>query len=276
MTRERPDPALPDPAALRSERMVRFFSGVMRRAMRRSFHGVRIAAPGIPEVPADKPVLVYCNHPSWWDAAFLIVLAGQCFPDRRGFGPMDARALQQYGFMKRIGLFPVVPDTPAGAIAFMKTATRLLEDPASMLWVTAQGRFTDVRVRPAGLRGGLAHLILRHPRLTILPLALEYAYWDEKLPEALCRFGTAIDGAAFSDLPVTEWQALLELRLTDTMDALAADAMARDPAAFQPLLEGRTGIGGIYDLWRRARHWTRGKRFDPSHSAATRRGGDLP
>lgn len=264
-------PTLPDPLALRSPRMVRFFSGVMERAMRRSFHGVRVALPGLPELPADRPVLVYCNHPGWWDPALLIVLASRGFPGRRSFGPMDARAMAQYGFMKRIGLFPVVPDSAAGAIAFTRTSVRLLQDPTTMLWVTAQGHFADVRDQPVRLRGGLAHLILRRPGVTVLPLAIEYAFWEEKQPEALCRFGAPIDSGAHPDLTQAEWQALLESRLTETMDQLADAARARDAAAFLPLLAGRTGIGGVYDLWRRARALMRGEAFDPSHGAVTRR-----
>ena len=37
------------------------------------------------------------------------------------------------------------------------------------------------------------------------------------------------------------------------MDALAADTMARDPHRFELVLRGRSGVGGIYDLFRRAR-----------------------
>ncbi len=36
------------------------------------------------------------------------------------------------------------------------------------------------------------------------------------------------------------------------------------------LLAGRSGVGGVYDQWRRLKSWARGRRFDPSHDAATR------
>ena len=45
--------------------------------------------------------------------------------------------------------------------------------------------------RPVRLRPGLAHLARRVPGATIVPLALEYPFWDERTPEALCRFGSA-------------------------------------------------------------------------------------
>jgi hypothetical protein len=96
-----------------------------------------------------------------------------------------------------------------------------------------------------------------------IPLALEYPFWTERLPEALCRFGEPLHGGDGGS--VAGWRARLEEGLTRTMDALAADTMARDPHRFELVLRGRSGVGGIYDLFRRARAAARGERFEPEH-----------
>lgn len=259
-------PDLPDPEALRSPLLVRFFAGIMARHMASSFHAVRVMLPGVPELPADRPVIVYCNHPSWWDPAFLILLATRGFPRRRSFGPMDAAALVRYRFMTRIGLFPVDPGTAAGALAFMKVGQRILAKPDGMLWVTAEGRFTDPRRRPVLLRGGIAHLAMRLDRVVLVPLALEYPFWDERTPEALARFGIPILKEPGTDLTAAGLQELMEERLRRAMDDLAVAAQNRDPGSFVPLLQGRAGVGGVYDLWRRVRAWSRGEVFEPAHS----------
>jgi hypothetical protein len=58
---------------------------------------------------------------------------------------------------------------------------------------------------------------------------------------------------------------------------LAAAALRRDPAAFETLLGGKTGVGGVYDLWRRLKAFFRGERFRSAHGnedpAAARLGG---
>ncbi|MFO1060111.1 MAG: acyltransferase, partial [Dongiaceae bacterium] len=82
-----------DPVRLRSPRLFGFFAGVMARAMGRSFHAVRVAAPGPPVLPPDRPAIVYLNHPSWWDPALIILLAHRCFGERPSFGPIDAAQL---------------------------------------------------------------------------------------------------------------------------------------------------------------------------------------
>lgn len=251
-----------DPASLRSEVHVRFFDGVMRRQMRRAFRAVRVARPGPPDLPPDTPIIVYANHPSWWDPALFMVLREHLFPRRRGFGPMEAAALDRYRFMRRIGIFGIESGTRGGAARFLRVGERLLADPGCLLWLTAQGEFADPRTRPVVLRAGLSHLLRRVPGAVAVPLAVEYPFWSEKRPEALAAFGTPIaagDGSTDALAPT------LAAALERTQDDLAVLSSARDPGAFQTVLGGRSGIGGIYGGWSRARSLAGGQRHQPDH-----------
>lgn len=256
-------PPVPEVVRRRNPALVRFFGRIMTRQMRKSFHAVRIARGGRPSPTPGRPVVVYLNHPSWWDPAFIMVLATHLFPQRPGFGPIDAEALRHYRFMARIGLFGIARDSRRGAATFLRESTGVLRDPAAMLWVTAEGHFTDPRTRPVSLRPGIAHLARRVPEGVFLPLAVEYPFWDEKTPEALCRFGPAVEGDPAD--PVEAWTARLEAALSVTMDDLSADALSRDPARFETLLGGTAGVGGVYDLWRRGRAALTGRRFHAGH-----------
>jgi 1-acyl-sn-glycerol-3-phosphate acyltransferase len=251
-----------DPIAARSAFLVSLFCRYVRRDMRRRFHALRLAHADPPVLPSGRPAIVYSNHPSWWDPAVFFVLHQRCFPARAGYGPMDADALQRYALLRRLGVFGV--DSGArGAARFLGIAARVLEDPANVLWVTAEGAFTDVRKRPVRLRPGIAHLARQFPGVMLVPLALEYTFWNESKPEALVRFGRPM--TADAGLSATDWTHRLEAALTEAMDALAAAAMMRDPALFERLTRSTVGIGGPYDLWRRLRAAAAGRRFDPSH-----------
>jgi 1-acyl-sn-glycerol-3-phosphate acyltransferase len=176
---------------------------------------------------------------------------------------MDAAALGKYGVLERMGVFGVALDDPRGAAKFLRTSLAVLENPSAMLWITAEGAFTDHRRRPIALRPGLAHLARRVPGAVILPLAIEYTYWNESRPEALVRFGEPL----LSDRAgsVADWTERLEQGLATTMDALAAESVTRNPALFTPLIRGGAGVGGVYDSWRWLRAAANGRRFDPSH-----------
>ena len=251
-----------DPLRFRSPFLFWAFGWYLHWYFWRRFRAVRVSRAGWPRLPPG-PLIVYGNHPSWWDPAMYILLCGKCFPGRAGFGPMDQAALGQYGVLERMGVFGISLEDKRGAARFLETSLRVLSDPTAILWVTAEGEFVDHRRRPVRLRPGIAHLARRVPGARILPLAVEYVFWNESRPEALARFGTPIETGRGRD--VAEWTRHLEAELTATMDALSAESAARDPALFVPLVRGGAGVGGIYDLWRRLRSWGRGHRFDPSH-----------
>ena len=261
----RPLPPDIDPERLRSEVWLRFFVRVLTHRLRRSFHAVRLAKPGVPAVADELPLVIYANHPSWWDAALVPVLLRRLFPSRRSFAPIDVVALQRYSFMRRLGLFGIAPDTYEGASLFLRVGRKVLSQPDTLFYLTPQGRFTDARDRPVELRPGLAHLLARVPRVTVMPLAVEYPFWDESAPEALFRFGEPMILGNSVTAEIPEIQALLQARLSQAMDDLAEAAVSRDPARFETLLDGRAGVGGVYDGWRRLKAWRRGETFDPAH-----------
>ncbi|PZX17052.1 1-acyl-sn-glycerol-3-phosphate acyltransferase [Palleronia aestuarii] len=252
-----------DPIGLRSEALAQFFAGVMRRQMRRSFRAVRLARPGLPDLPEGRPLVVYANHPSWWDPAFFIVLAAGPLAARQSYGVIDAEMLEKYRFMGRIGLFGVERDARRGGVEFLRVAGRVLSDPARMLWITAQGEFNDPRQRPVTLRTGLARLMIRHPDIVALPLAVEYPFWTEKRPEALARFGEPVllrDGESAEAL-----NDRLAAGLEASMDALSAMARNRSPAEFERILSGTAGVGGVYGVWGRLKAAATGRRYVAEH-----------
>jgi hypothetical protein len=84
----------------------------------------------------------------------------------------------------------------------------------------------------------------------LLPLALEYPFWEERTPEALARFGEEIP-AGEAGLTPTDWTTVLETRLEEALNALAEESQARDASRFDVLLDGSAGAGGVYSIWRR-------------------------
>lgn len=252
-----------DPVAARSPFLFRLFALYLRWYFCRGFHGVHVSRGGTPLAPAGRPVILYTNHPSWWDPALFILLTDVMMPDRRAFGPMEIGALGRYNLLRRFGVFGIDTSHLRGAARFLDVSLRVLADPTTALWITAEGEFTDPRRRPVRLRPGLGHLARRVEGAVLVPVAIEYTFWNERKPEALVRFGPPLDTGGGQS--VAEWTARLESELAANMDALAAESMTRDPASFTPLLSGAAGVGGIYDLWRRLAAWSRGRRARLAH-----------
>ena len=249
-----------------SPRLFSLFASYGERYISRSFHAVRLSRIQRPDPEAlrGRPLVVYLNHPSWWDPMICLLLATRLFPDRRHYAPIEAAALSKYRFFEKLGFFGIEPGTVQGARRFLEVGGEIVQQPDSVLWITAAGRFTDPRERPVRLRPGLGHLVCRMKEGFVLPLALEYPFWEERFPEALARFGRAVTIEETS-LRAGDWTELLGAWLESAQDELAAESLARDPSRFETLLGGRAGVGGTYDLWRRLKAKLRGERFQSAH-----------
>lgn len=235
----------------------------MRHGIARQFNAIRLSG-ALPRAVENGPLIVCANHSSWWDPAVFAALQHRLFHPRHGYGPIDAHALKRYPLLERAGLIPLDATDPATLRVFLRRARRLLAN-GHVLWITAQGRFVDPRLRPIVLQSGVAHLARQHPGVRILPLAIEYPFWTESRPEILLRFGDAFTTAPDARPAIT--LATLSNALTDTMDRLATDAQTRDPARFTTLATGRAGVGGVYDTIRRVHAWGHGRRFNARHEA---------
>jgi 1-acyl-sn-glycerol-3-phosphate acyltransferase len=253
------------PLALRSPKMVRFFEVAFARRFARSMTALRLAQWGRPQLPEGRPLVVLASHAGWWDGVMFMLLHRRLMPGRPCFSPMDAAALRKYGFMRRLGVFGVEQRSPRGAAQFLRTAEAILAQPESMLWINAPGRFADPRERPLPLAPGVIRLPEIAPDAVFLPLAMEYPFWSEAHPEALAGFGPPIEARFLLAHDRDTRAALLSTALVQTMDRLAADAISRDPARFETLLDGRAGMGGLYGGWQYLRALLRGERPDTRH-----------
>jgi phytoene desaturase len=252
------------PLPRRSPWRVRLLTRYFRRWMGKSFHVVRVSRTGKPPVLHGRPVVVVLNHPSWWDPLLGMVLA-DLFDGYRHYVPSEAAALKRYRIFEPLGFFAVEPG-PAGALRFLRTASAVLGQRDNALWITAQGKFTDPRERPVRLRQGIGHLVRRLHDAVVLPLALEYPFWQERFPEALAHFGEPIFVGRGRDHAVDEWMSRIEAGLTRAQDYLARLAQSQDAGRFETLVGGAVGVGGVYDLWRRFVALLRGERFHAAHA----------
>lgn len=235
--------------------------------LKRHFHCVAIDRHSRPEVAieAHQPLLVYVNHPSWWDPLVGHFLNRTLFGDRQFYAPIDAAALAKYRVFAKLGFYGVSLHNSSGAATFLKQSLAILNAPQTALWITPEGRFADPRDHEAALMPGLAHLCTRLDDGWVFPLALEYPFWQERLPECLAKLGEPFRICDYAGLSKPRWQAQLTDRLRHTQHALATLSVARSSEPFEPLLQGKSGAGSFYDSLRRVQAWMKGDRFQAAH-----------
>jgi len=238
------------------------FLPIAKHNLRTSFRAVRLANTTRLR-KEDAPLVLTLNHASWWDPLACMVLASSIMPSRDHYAPMESTALDRFPFFRKLGVFPLDPGTPRGAAHFLRTAQQIILDRKNVLWLTPQGRFADARLRPAGFANGIGALLARKRELTLQPIALEYVFWNQRLPELLINIGAPLFVTPSDRHTTQEWTALAEAATVAAQDELKELALARDPAPFTTLLEGTSGTGGVYGILQRLR----GKHLSADHPA---------
>ncbi len=248
-----------------SRRQLHWFEVYVRHYLRKNFHRLHLLCLAEMQQLEGYPVLVCLNHPSWWDPLVALYLSQRFFKSRQQYAPIAAVGLAKYRFFEKLGFFGIDSVTRRGAMKFLRIGEAALSRPDGVFWVTPQGAFTDVRARPVSIEPGVGHLAHRLGRFVMLPLALEYNFWDERFAEAFACFGHPVivkDGTACRP---SEWNQQFSRVLEQTQDALAQQVLRRDATLFEPLIEGGAGVGGIYDVWRACKARLHGRRWQPEH-----------
>ena len=242
--------------------VLRLFRRIVRGYFHRHFTAVRLSrASDLRSLTSDRLIL-YANHSSWWDPMVCVLLAERLMPKRKHYAPMDAASLERYRVLKQIGIFGVDMNSLRGAAKFLRGSLKILEQ-GGILWITPQGRFADPREQPLAFKPGMATLAAKVPEgCTLQPIAIEYVFWNERLPEALLHFGRPVPSRSRT---AAELEEPLQAALGEAMEELKAMAMARNAEPFNVLKRGRAGTGGFYALGQRALAFIRRREFQAEH-----------
>lgn len=230
-------PAAPFPVPIRREIYVRRFLSISRFLLKRVFHRLDLELQeDILENPG--PLIIYANHPSFWDPLTSVLAAQSIFPSHKLFGPIEREALLKHWYFQGLGFFGIETNSVAGYRQFRQVSQAILsqvEQPC--LVITPEGTFTDPTTRPLGLKRGLAHLIASLPESpTLCPLAIDYRLGALPKPTAWLYLGRPFK--ANPESSPHKIHSLLTQRLEQSMDANAR--RMREGEFGKNLLESRS------------------------------------
>lgn len=235
-----------------SPRFAAFFASYVRWRTRRCFHAVRIAQPEVLRgFEADaSPLIVMMNHPGWWDPLTAVLVQQALLRGRPGMAPMDQTQLEKFRFFRHLGLFGIDPDESKNKTAMLEYVHReWARSPRTVLWITPQGRFADVRAE-LELRPGAAAIAARTPGVRVVSLSIEYSFWLDQRPEMFLRLAPV---AGPEKPSMARWHRALKEGMAENAAALAELVIARNPWAFESLLESRAGINPAMNFLLRLR-----------------------
>lgn len=251
-----------------SPRFLRFFGGYAQRLLRKHFAHVRLERQSDAALRSaaahEGPLLIAMNHPSWWDPIVGVALRHAYFPGRPGLSPIEMPMFDRFRFMRKLGLFGIDPAHPEALRAMVSyIRAECNHEPRTAVFITPQGALTDPR-EPILVRPGIASLATALPSARVLCVLAELTFWHDKRPELMLL----VRPCPAPETPTTAaWTRAVRAEMQSGADELARLAIARDEAAFVPMLAPKgSAVNPAYDLWQRLRG--RSARIDPARRGA--------
>lgn len=153
--------------------------------LRRDFRGIWMRG----ELPAsDEGLILYANHPSWWDG---FAMHHVCVAHGRdAYCLMEEQNLQRFRFLSRLGAFSIRRGDPRSAVESLGASRTLLRKPRAGLIIFPQGVLTPHAKAPLQLERGI-ELLARRAKATCVPVGLRYAFFEAERPDLVIEVGQA-------------------------------------------------------------------------------------
>ncbi|MES2766427.1 MAG: lysophospholipid acyltransferase family protein [Bacteroidota bacterium] len=194
------------------------------------------------------PVIFYCSHSSWWDAAVTIYLSLRILK-LECYGMMVESQMEKYQFFKKIGMFSVAHGDARAALESLQYAATLLKNTNRALWIFPQGRIEHAEKRPVLFENGLAILLKKIEKAYFIPVAIRCDFLKEERAECFISIGKA------ELLKVEKIDLKLQTEyflktLTQEIETLREDVVKENFNDFSVLLKGSQSVEKRWDTFK--------------------------
>jgi 1-acyl-sn-glycerol-3-phosphate acyltransferase len=175
-------------AANKNDILDSFLFVYFRWLLRRAFHtlGAR-GLENLRQLPADRPVILFCNHTNWWDGLIIYLLTRQ-MPHKAGYCMMEEKQLKHYRFFTWLGAFSVDLSNPLRSAVALRYAQRLLQRSETAIWIFPQGKLCRPS-EPVEIKPGTDYLAKNSPHAVLVPVAMRYEFFRDDRPNVLVEIG---------------------------------------------------------------------------------------
>ena len=195
---------------------------------------------------ADAPLILYCTHGGWWDAAATIVLSLRVL-QLDAYGMMEDTQLEKYRFFRKIGMFSVNRSDPRSALTSLHYCADILRNTSKSLWIFPQGQLVPQEYRPIVCESGIGILAKLLGAAYFAPVALRYDFLREQRPEMFVRIGKPAHIVWDAENNVRTITEFFTQQLTHEWDSLRHDILMQNTQEYRTFLEGSISMEKRFD-----------------------------
>lgn len=211
--------------AYKSRVFEEIFAVYNRQLLKRRFHSFHVSGLDfLLNKPLNLPLIIYCNHSSWWDGLLAFQLSRNA--NLNSFVMMEEKHLKRLFLFRRLGAFSVVREKPKQALQSINYAARLLLDnPKRTLWIFPQGEILPNDLRPISFFGGLSKIIEKVKNCSVASLSMRYEFLGEYKPQIFVRIEKPENISIAAKPEIKQMTADFAEKLTKNLDQLKTDVI---------------------------------------------------
>lgn len=213
----------------------KIFAVYNRNLLRRRFASFKVSGlENLSDGSAANPLLIYANHPSWWDGLLAFEISRRARLD--SFVMMEEAQLRRFFLFRRVGAFSVSP-TRRGAVESINYAAELLRaNPQRAVWIFPQGEIVPNDARPVRFFNGAARIVERAKKCSTVPIGLRLDFGEKFKPEIFVKIGAPRLIEAAENFDSKSLTAEFAETMTEILDELKADAANKRLGNYREIL----------------------------------------
>ena len=219
----------------------------------------------LPVFEDQVPVVVICNHSSWWDPLLALFLSQYIF-NRPLYGVMAEEQLRRYGIFRYVGIYSVDRESNQEGRAFLRYTRDLITGKNCLLWIYPQGELLSNGHPSLEFKKGFVQIMTHLPKVHLLKIVVSYDFWIESKPEIvidLLPLETLMPrkGSEF----VTRLTERVQSEMTERLSEVKRIVRTQDGTPLKPLFLNDGGTHAVYDFYRRLKAFTLRQSFSKRH-----------
>ena len=137
----------------------------------------------------DVACIFYAQHSCWWDGVVGYYLCHYLFGVPLS---MMIEDLIKFPILSKVGAFSISKKTPRETLKTLKYCIDFLNNEKISLWLFPQGIIKPPNHRPLEFQKGLSFIAQKVKHVNLFPIAIQYVFLRQGLPEVLIDVGKPI------------------------------------------------------------------------------------
>ena len=210
----------------------KIFAIYNRNLFKRRFQALRVE--GIENLN-QFPMVIYCNHSSWWDGLVVFEVLRSVKID--SYVMMEEKQLKNLQLFRKRGAFSVVRENPREAVKSINYAVKLLKEKNNRaVWMFPQGKILPNDLRPIEFYNGISRIIEKVGKCYVVPLVMRFEFFGDWKPEVLVKIGKSEQINSGKKGSSKELSKDLAENLTNVLDQLKLEINTNQLAKYKNIL----------------------------------------